>query len=257
MMVDEGDNLRAIQTITLINLDRSVDRLREFQETNTHIRLIARFPAVDGAEIDRTRLQQQGYISNDCDYGNGTLGSAMSHIRLWEKVVLEKKPITIFEDAVVVSHSFYEKTSMVLRMLPPDWDFIQWGSGFPSAFIWVDAGIAKARLHPYGSRYQGREGLREYQSKSFDHFPIRIAHSFGIMGYSITPSGAEKALKICLPLRKRNITFPEAGVTTPDVCIDIVLAGFFNQLKAYCCIPPLVVRSDYQASIRGGMDNEQ
>ena len=95
----------ALGRIYLINLDRSVDRLRHFNEANKHIEF-TRFAAVDGATLNRATLVERGYVNDDLPYGAGTLGCAMSHIGLWEIAAGENRSITVFEDDVIISRRF-------------------------------------------------------------------------------------------------------------------------------------------------------
>jgi GR25 family glycosyltransferase involved in LPS biosynthesis len=241
--------------VHLINLDRSTDRLRRFKQLNGHLTDVIRVPAVECTGSLRGELESSGYIMSDLSYKAGTLGSAMSHVRLWEKAASEGIAVTIFEDAIVVSHRFEEKAREVLSGIPDDWDFIQWGSGFPPGFVWVDFGVSRGRLEPYGpSGLLGIGAREDFQSREFSPAAIRLVHSFGIMGYSISPKGARAALDYCIPLRNRLISFPEAAVSTWDTSIDIAMAGLYPSLKAYICLPPLLFRSTEFASVRTAMD---
>jgi hypothetical protein len=119
----------------------------------------------------------------------------------------------------------------------------------------VDLGISKAKISQYGDRrYQGAEGQRQFQTEDRFSYPVRMLHSFGLQGYLISANGARAALDYCLPLRNRMIHFPEAGVSTPDVAVDIALSGFWPNLKAFICLPPLVISSEGEESVRTLMD---
>ena len=251
--------MKTLPEIHLINLDRSTERLRRFQELNWHLKDVVRVPAIHGAALNREELVESGYISENLSYGAGTLGSALSHLKLWEMAVAQNRSITVFEDAIVVSHEFETYAREVLSGLPEDWDFIQWGYNFNPSFLWVDLGTSKARLQGYGRmKYQEDAELRDFQSTKLESHPVplRVLHSFGIMGYSISPSGARAALEYCLPLRNRLITFEHAGVVTGDTSIDIALAGLYPALKAYICVPQIVIRYNKRDSIREAIDQE-
>ena len=144
----------------------------------------------------------------------------------------------------------------MLSFLPRDWDFIQWGSLFASpCYVWVDFGISKATVRQYGKRrYQGAEGHRQFQTEDRFSYPVRMLHSFGTQGYSISAAAARAALDYCLPLRDRMIHFPEVEIRTPDQGIDIALSGFWANLKAFICLPPLVIPAEGEDSVRTLMD---
>ena len=139
----------------LINLDRSHERLLRFRDHNGHLKEIIRVSATDGATVDREALVSSGYINRDLPYSDGTLGCAMSHVKLWEIAASQGRSLTIFEDDIVVSLHFEARAREVLAVVPADWDFIQWGYIFNPLFLWVDLGVSKARLECYGKRNYG------------------------------------------------------------------------------------------------------
>ena len=224
--------------IYLINLDRSTERLRLFNECNGHVHGITRVSAVDGQTLDRAELVRTGYIEDDLKYGPGTLGCAMSHIRLWEVAAVEDRSITIFEDDAVVSLQFETQAREILSALPDDWDLIQWGYNLNPSFAWIHLGVSKIRLNCYAGR-----DLGGFQSRQFRAAPVRLLHSFGSTAYSISAKGARAALDYCLPLRRRLITFPEADVIVEDTGKDIALCGLYPSIKAFLCLPQLIVPS--------------
>jgi GR25 family glycosyltransferase involved in LPS biosynthesis len=250
--------MNEILSVYLINLDRSTDRLQRFRHRNRHVPNVIRVSAIDGSTLDRNALMQSGYITGSLSYPSGTLGCALSHIKLWEVAVSEGRSITVFEDDILVSHHFEQRARQVLSFLPEDWGFIQWGSTFASpSYIWVDFGISKATIIQYGNRrYQGAEGQRLFQTEDGFSYPVRLLHSFGFQGYSISAQAARAALEYCLPLRDRMIHFPEVGVTTPDLTLDIALSGFWPNLKAFICLPPLVISAEGEDSVRTLIDKE-
>ena len=240
----------------LINLDRSPERLLRFRDHNDHLREIVRVSATDGAKVDREALVSSDTSTGTCPTQDGTLGCAVSHIKLWEMAASQDRNLTIFEDDIVVSLHFEARAREILAAVPADWDFIQWGVTFDPLFVWVDLGVSKARLHPYGyTELRGSFGLQEFQAEKFFPAPLRLLHSFGLQGYSISAKGARAALEFCLPLRNRSIEFPEAEVTTRDGGIDVALCGLFPTLKAYVCFPQLLVPNDGE-SVRKSIDKE-
>ena len=75
-----------LDPLHLINLASSADRLERFTRRNAHLDNVVRYEAVDGSRLDRRSLVSRGYATDDLSYGDGTLGSAMSHVALWEKI---------------------------------------------------------------------------------------------------------------------------------------------------------------------------
>jgi GR25 family glycosyltransferase involved in LPS biosynthesis len=235
--------------IHVINLDRSVSRWKDYQLANPH--LIAnstRTSAADGSSLNRAGLVAEGIITDDCAYRPGSLGCAVSHIQLWKRAVAECRPITIFEDDVYASFQFDREADRILRGAPTDWDLIHWGFNYNPLFLWVDLGFSRAKLEFYTRRYK-REP-EAFQSSENSASLVRIAHSFGTMAYSVTPTGAKKLLESCLPLHKRFIRFPGTEVVLEDIGIDCAMCAAYDSMQAFACIPPLVIHNDKQQSDR-------
>ena len=181
--------------IHVINLDRSPDRLADFQRRNAHLVDVVRFPAIDARRLDREQLIRDGSLASDCHYNGGFLGSAMSHILLWRKAAEEERTITVFEDDVVVSRRFAERSKAYVASLPTDWDFVQWGWNF-DAFLWVDVIPQIIRAQMAFDQDQLRQNIYDFQNADTIPAPVRLLHSFGIHSYSVTPKGASALLAI-------------------------------------------------------------
>ena len=246
------EELAAVCEIHLINLDRSKDRLAKFMARNAHFGNVVRVPAVDGREINREELQAKGLIAGDLGYTPGALGCALSHIGLWQKAVAENRTITIFEDDAVSSINFAESAAHTLAQVSRDWDLICWGCVFDPLFVWLEFDYVKATLHFYDRHFRGQ--FDAFQHEGYSPTPIKLLHSFGLQAYSVSSKGAKALLDGCVPLRRRHITFPGAGVTTPNAGIDVAMAGVYPSLKAFLCLPPLVIHDDTLTSDRLARD---
>lgn len=232
----------ALPAAYVINLDRSGDRLARFRARNRHLPEVSRFPGVDGGAVSRAELEAAGYVSGELDYGAGSLGCAVSHVKLWEMAAAEDRAITVFEDDAALAHQFERCADKVLSKLPADWDVVLWGNNFPPAFIWVDLGGSKTRIVPYGRASRTTpEEVEAFQQTATSEGAIRLLHAFGLCAYSISAAGAKKAVEHCRPLRRRSIEFPDAGVWVAEDNIDVALCGLYPSLKAFICLPPIAM----------------
>jgi hypothetical protein len=84
------------QTVHVINLDRSAERLREFTDRNRHLARLKRLPAVDGRLQDVPQLLERGLITEGIldTYTAGALGCALSHVAFWDRVIAAREPLT-------------------------------------------------------------------------------------------------------------------------------------------------------------------
>ncbi len=238
-------NMSVVPEARVINLDRSTDRMRRFTEANAHLGEVPRFPAVDGAKIDRVALEKEGVVSRDLEYGPGTLGCALSHVALWREVLERRRSLTVFEDDAVTAQDFAERAATVMDLLGDEWDFVFWGCTLNPDYAWIDLGVTRTRLHIYGA--PRLDGLAAGAAVA----PVKLLHASGLYAYSVSPSGAQAALDHCLPLRDRLIPFPDTGIILKDRGIDGPLCGLYPSVRAYVVLPFLATMYD------GGSDRIQ
>jgi glycosyltransferase involved in cell wall biosynthesis/GR25 family glycosyltransferase involved in LPS biosynthesis len=245
----------ALGQIHVINLDRSTARLQQFRQRNIHLADIIRYPAVDGAAVNRAELISSGILADDCPYSSGAIGCALSHIHLWRTARAGDRPTTIFEDDTVAVAGFDRKSAEIMASLPPDWDLVMWGYVFDPFDVWADLTVAKTRLHFLSIDPQ--HVLNGFLNETHPLSTYRLLNAWGTQAYTITPRGASILLDHCLPLKKRVIQFSEPGVNYYDQGIDGAMNAAYPQMKAYICVPPLVVHDQYgsAASDRSVIDS--
>ena len=132
-----------ISQIHVINLDSSTDRYARFQERNRHLSNVIRISGIDGNLLNRENLIAEDLILTDLEYRPGTLGCALSHIKLWQRAILENRSYTIFEDDVLCITKFDAYAREILGYLPKDWDIIHLGYNFHQCFMWLDLEFSK------------------------------------------------------------------------------------------------------------------
>jgi GR25 family glycosyltransferase involved in LPS biosynthesis len=239
-----------MEQIHVINLDASVERFDRFRESNSHLEGVTRVSGVDGIGLDRSKLVKEGIITSDLPYKAGSLGCSLSHIRLWEKAVAQRSEITVFEDDVICVQGLREKARSVFSQVTPNWDIIIWGFNYSPLFVWADFRFTKAKLEFYD-----RKEPSELLQGNFLPVPIKIAHSFGLFGYTVSAKGARTLLDYCLPLKRRYIPFPGTSVVIEDTSIDCSMCGIYSSMEAFICVPPLVLHDFKQPSVRIGRDS--
>jgi glycosyl transferase family 25 len=232
-------------SVYVINLDRDQERLQTFSTINAGTAEFIRFSAVDGRKADRAALEKEGVIANNLTYNNGQLGCALSHIALWRGAVAQNLAITVVEDDAILSRNFERARDRFLRELPPDWSIVLWGWNFDRS-VWAEIpeGVAKSVIQ--FDQDALRENIEVFRRSEVAHAPIRLRHAFGSMAYSVSPGGAAALLQLCLPLARQFIRFEGFGIGIPNNGIDCMMVGAYPKLKAYVCMPPLVVSENRQ-----------
>lgn len=216
--------------IRLINLDRSVDRLKRFRNHNMTHNTINRVSAVDGTKIDRLELIEGELLDPSLIYTDGAIGCALSHIIQWNYAVENEIPITIIEDDAILSKNFSEETERLIGTLNDDWDIVFWAYNMDSYIsLQMPGGLGGCNLIFDQSTQEKPEALF---SENISSQLYKLQSFFGTAAYSVSPRGAEKILKFCLPLRPMLQAYPVLGKTLQNTGIDnmICKSPFGNSL---------------------------
>lgn len=232
-----------IEEIYVINLDRSVARLADFRKLNSHLQNIRRFSGVDGKSVDRDQLTTDKIIAPNLDYAAGSLGCAISHVTLWREAVARHKVITVAEDDAIFSRQFERHTRLLLSNVRPDWDFILWSASL-RCYAWLDAlpGGTGARVEFFSGEVMTH--IADFQEAETEPALLRAHHLLGTVCYSVSPRGARALLDWCLPIRPMIVDFVGFGLRLNNAGIDCIMNGVMPSLKAYACLPPLVISDE-------------
>jgi GR25 family glycosyltransferase involved in LPS biosynthesis len=227
--------------IYLINLDRSTDRLTQFQSLNGNIMpLISRFSAVEGKNVQRATYIERGIITADLSYSDGTLGNALSHLALWDIAILNERPVTICEDDAIFNTHFGESSKCLLAELPPDWHIVLWGWNF-SSILWFHMLPNVLSSISHFDQQMMRTGISGFQTAMFQPSAFKLIQTFGTVCYSVSPEGARLLRQFCLPIRNMNIPIPPLQRVVPNQALDVLLNSFYRRLNSFVSFPPLVV----------------
>lgn len=240
--------------LKVISLDRTPKRFVQFLAWNPGFEF-ERIPAVDGTALTRESCIQDGLITSSNSYSAGALGNAMSHTSLWRECAAGSMPFHILEDDVVLRHDF---SSMVERLLDhvPDWDIVLWTSNFD----WPLQAIPAPGVGPVIFQFdpkQALQGLDEFSRSTGQPILLKLLSAASTGCYSISPKGAARILKDCLPVsdaRAMYVTRP--GVYWDNGALDVELCRHYQDWHAYIAFPPLAVAPNDQSSsvIRGHLE---
>lgn len=232
--------------LVVINRDCDTERLKEFRNANAHIDDIRRFSAVEGTTLDREELIAGGIIKPDLSYSKGALGSAMSHILLWNAVLENDESACIFEDDAILCRNFISQSEKILSELPEDWDIILWGSNADISLTFeLLPGVTYcvARFNETLVRL-GAEKFRKLDVRSL---PFRLYHTLGICGYAISPKGARRMLDVCLPLHNKKRYHFRTHDTLFNTSLDHVMSEHYESLASFVSFPALCITKNEHA----------
>lgn len=226
--------------VYVISLDRSPDRLSLFLERNRHLPDVMRARAIDGADLDRGDLVARGLLSPELSYTDAALGCAISHACIWQIASGMDEPLTVAEDDGMFRHDFVVAAQGIIAALPRDWDLVLWGWNFNSVLC-VDLLPGITPCVVVSDQFRLRENIELFQGSVAPATPFRLLRAHGSVAYSISPGGAKKLLRLCLPIRPDHVPFPVVNKLTPNDGIDMMMSLAYPQMQAFVSLPPLVV----------------
>ena len=234
--------------IHVINLDRSKDRMAAFEKLNRHPDLdFLRFPAVEGMNVARGPLVDRGIITADLDYNDGALGNALSHLALWDLAIERTRFLTVCEDDAIFNGGFVSAAESLIPALPPDWHVILWGWNFDSILLFDLLPGVSPCLGIF-DQDRMRIGVDVFQTAPVMPRPFRLSKAFGIVGYSVSPQGAQTMKQRCLPLRNIDVFIPGLGRAVPNRALDVMLNDVYPRINAYVSFPPLIVTRNFHST---------
>jgi GR25 family glycosyltransferase involved in LPS biosynthesis len=239
---------RAALDIHVINLDRSKDRLSKFEALNGHLQQnFLRFPALEGINVARPPLVDRGIITADLGYGDGALGNALSHLALWDLAIEKNQAFTVCEDDAIFNRGFGAAGESLIKALPQDWHVILWGWNFDSIVLFDMIPGVSPCLGIF-DQDRMRMGIDAFQSAPLMPQPFRLFNAFGVVGYSVSPMGAQAMKRHSLPLRNMDVFIPGLGRAVPNRSLDIMLNDVYPRVNAYVSFPPLIITRNFHSN---------
>lgn len=169
-------NAKTLKELIVITLSHRQDKQEHIQNIFGKQNLdFTFFMGTEGGKINETDWDYFSHRSIK-NLSSGSLGCALSHMKLWERIVLNDRNnlYCIFEDDVILCESFISRITALLSNVPDDVDLFILGS--------------------FNTR--GRDIKYLVNDKVFKSFNPRR----GLYAYFIYPQGAEKLLRLIKPL---------------------------------------------------------
>lgn len=229
-----------LHTIHVIHLSNATARKITFCSLNKNVGV--RFEMVEGVntnDLDLRQIERQNLIRPHTTFR--TPGCALSHRNLWLRASETQMPLIACEDDAVVRMDFLKQFSNCITSLPADWDLILLGYNFDS--------FLDAEIIPGVERLSGEftnksltiSRLKKFQASTLPVSVMPLRQAFGTPGYAVSPSGAKFLLDHVFPLRNLPVSLFFQKRTLASHSMDGIMNRFYCKMKAYVCLPPLVV----------------
>jgi glycosyl transferase, family 25 len=234
--------------IRVINLERSVDRKREFIQNNAGL-AHEFFPAVDGKLLTERQIGDERLFIKPLPFPSiGAYGVALSHLALWERVIEANQPMTIAEDDAIFRSDFASESGKVLSQLPESWDIILWGWNFDS-ILCVTAIANVSPVVMLFNQNSLREQTDSFRKLTLPSHLLKLDKCFGIPAYTISPAGAKKFKAQCFPMKNFELYFPILNRKIPNTGIDVAMNRIYSSTESFVAFPPLAItKNDHGVS---------
>ncbi len=229
--------------VCAIHLAQAEERKRRFLEMNqiegVHFVFV---DGVDGRQLDLEELLRQNLMRPGTSrFTFSTLGSGLAHRATWLQAAASELPTLVCEDDAVFRKDFRRQFEACTKAIPGDWDLILLGYNFDSV---LDAelipGVECLRAR-FLKRPLGETELRRFQEATNPVSVLPLRNAFGLPAYAISPAGARHLLAAVFPIHNRPVPVPALSRTIISFSIDATMNGFYRDMAAYVCVPPLVV----------------
>lgn len=229
-----------LHTIHVIHLPNATERKITFCSLNRVAGV--RFEVVEGVDsngLDLQQLRRQRLIRPHTTFR--TPGCALAHRNLWLQASETQMPLIACEDDAVIRMDFLKQFSSCVSSLPADWDLILLGYNFDS-FLDVEIIPGVERLSGgFTDKLLSIRRLKKFQGSTFPVSVMPLRQAFGTPGYAVSPSGAKFLLDHVFPLRNLPVALSFQKRILASHSMDGIMNRFYSKMKAYVCLPPLVV----------------
>ena len=232
----------------VISLERTPHRLTDFRRWNAAADLeIEVFNAVDGRTLDIGAVDPAILKPGTTCYKAGSVGSAMSHRALWQRCAAGEKPFLIFEDDAAIRGDVRDVLPALVDGLEPSWELFLLGYNTDVLVEVAMADDLNMRLG-FSNRYPEPADLARFTAGRSAVGVGRLTLFFGLCGYLISPAGARSLLIKCFPLELRTLQVAASGVKLATNTLDIRIDTHLPFVRAYACVPPLVMPDNRAAT---------
>lgn len=236
--------------VFVINLDRSPERLQRFLADNTMPGLeFVRVVGIEGQKLDRSDLARRNIIAADLLYSNNSVGCSLSHLNCWQQIIKEGKTAVVCEDDAILRKDFVSMHRH-FREAVEQQDIVFWSYSFGLHMAYDVPGLGEFNVVSDEKYLDSQERVAHFQATTTPTTLYRPKRIWGLACYTITPKGAEKLLKIVLPLRngKIDVTYRSGLWTDPVSCsfpnmsldTDVGLIHI-DKIMARVAVPPIAV----------------
>lgn len=223
----------------VISLNRTPQRLDIFKSRNNISADFQIFDAIDGEAIHDRLGDYKDSFDPLLKYSKGAFGCALSHRGIWEIAANTKSAVTVCEDDAILHSNFSTEQSIILSSLP-EWDFVMWGWNFDAILVTETLPKLSRCLMRFDQNLL-RSNWQTYISTPVHPTLMKLITGLGTLCYSMSPTGAQKFLTGCFPLKDFIYSVPVDGEKIPNYGIDVAMNTIYPSTGSFVSFPPLAI----------------
>jgi hypothetical protein len=201
------------------------------------------YPVTEGfnnqpGSVPREAMVKAGLITADNRFDARQLDRALCHVAIWRHCAISGGVVHVADERAVVRRDF--PAAVAPHVAAADFDIVVWGVDLlEPAWIGFAPGV-EGRLIFDQSRTL--PDARMFQAGTTPPQRYRLLHCPNPCGYTISPAGARKLLRLCVPFGAALLPyFNDAGAAFPNTAFDRDMARHYKDMDAFILQPLLGV----------------
>ena len=223
----------------VITLDAGSARYSAFRAANAHLLAnLTVWRAVDGRELRLSELVPEvispGLLASEEDLNAGSVGTALSHRRVWQHVADSEETALVLEDDAVTHPQIEAWASRNHELLAAaDLTLCAFNQDTITATIDPRTGSGAISAYDPPQPYQ-RPWIHAALRSTCRVRRVRLSHAWGTACYWLSPQGARALLRRALPLSTESVFRHNDAAPSgwPPPGKEAALYGPFEQLRA-------------------------
>ena len=232
--------------LLVISLKRTPKRLRDFYTLNKKTLIDWDVEVIDGIDgVENQQITQKSrWVSASArkHWTKGAIGSALSHIKAWQRCIELNQEVLIAEDDVILANNLRSELErlQIVDKKGGERSFILLGWNLDSV-LYAELAPKLDMISLFEPTYPTLEQLKELINGDRERNLCDLTLCFGLPAYWISPQIARELMAKCKPFKlevnKMTRGIPEHTLIT----LDGMLTNRYKDINAKITIPPLAL----------------
>ena len=232
--------------LLVITLKRTPERLIDFYKTNEDALVNWEIEVINGIDGHEQKqiIHRSRWVSASAknSWTEGAIGSALSHIKAWQRCIEQDQDVVVVEDDVVLADDLHTKLNnlKIIGKTANQTDLVLLGWNVDS-LLHAEFVQGLSMISLFEPTYPDLKEVRRIINSKRKNNLCKLIRCFGLPAYWINPQIAEKLMKACKPLQtemnQMTRGIPEHALLT----LDGMLNNRYKNINAKVIMPPIAL----------------